>query len=191
MEGFLHLSWGEVQLLCERLSKKIVEAGYRPDLIVAVSRGGFPVGRILCDLLGVEELASVQVKYYRGPGETGKKPELLHPPNVKMEGRKVLVVDDVADTGHSLAFIRDLFSGKGEAGFRVATLHYKPWSIFKPDFYVEEVREWVVYPWEVRETILKLVQRLRGEGKGEGEIISILEGWGFERGEVEEVVKGI
>ncbi len=191
MEGFLHLSWGEVQHLCERLSKKLREAGYRPDLVVAVSRGGFPVGRIMCDLLGVEDLASLQVRHYVRPGETGRKPEVVHPLNARLKGRRVLVVDDVADTGHSLAAVRDLLSGEGAAELKVATLHYKPWSIFRPDFYVEEVREWVVYPWEVRETILKLALKLRGEGKSRGEVVSSLKGWGFDPSRVEEVVESI
>ncbi|TDA31935.1 MAG: phosphoribosyltransferase, partial [Hadesarchaea archaeon] len=111
---FLHLSWEEVQGLCERLAERIREAGCSPDLVVAVSRGGFPVGRILCDLLGVEELASVQVRYYLGPGETGRKPEVVHPLNAEVRGRRVLVADDVADTGHSLAAVRELLSGRGE-----------------------------------------------------------------------------
>ncbi|MEM2865979.1 MAG: phosphoribosyltransferase [Candidatus Hadarchaeales archaeon] len=191
MEGFLHLSWEEVQRLCERLSKLIVGAGYRPDLVVAVSRGGFPVGRILCDLLGVEDLASLQVRYYVRPGETGQKPEVVHPLNARLEGRRVLVADDVADTGHSLAAVRDLLSREGAAGLKVATLHYKPWSVFRPDFYVEEVKEWVVYPWEVRETILKLALKLRGEGKPKEEVVSSLKGWGFEPSRVEEVVESI
>lgn len=188
---FLHLSWEEVQGLCERLAVKIRGAGYSPDLVVAVSRGGFPVGRILCDLLGVEELASVQVRYYVGPGETGRKPEVIHPPNAEVEGRRVLVADDVADTGHSLAAVRGLLSGRGERELKVATLHYKPWSVFRPDFYVEEVKEWVVYPWEVRETLLKLARRLRGEGKGREEIRSRLLEWGFDPSAVERAVEGI
>jgi hypothetical protein len=188
---FLHLSWEEVQGLCERLAERIREAGCSPDLVVAVSRGGFPVGRILCDLLGVEELASVQVRYYLGPGETGRKPEVVHPLNAEVRGRRVLVADDVADTGHSLAAVRELLSGRGEKELKVATLHYKPWSVFRPDFYVEEVREWVVYPWEVRETLLKLARRLREEGRGREEVRNRLLEWGFDPSAVERAVEGI
>jgi len=188
---FLHLGWREVQGLCERLAEKIRGAGFSPDLVVAVSRGGFPVGRILCDLLGVEELASVQVRYYAGPGETEREPEVIHPPNAELAGRRVLVADDVADTGHSLTAVKRLLSGRGERELRVATLHYKPWSVLRPDFYVEEVTEWVVYPWEVRETILKLALRLRKEGKNKGEIKEKLREWGFDPSVTEEVVEGI
>jgi len=62
----LHLSWDDVQALSERLADKVKQSGFKPDLIVAVSRGGFDPARILCDQLGIRRLASVQVEYYMG-----------------------------------------------------------------------------------------------------------------------------
>jgi len=62
----------------------------------------------------------------------------------RREWKKVLLVDDVADTGKTLHEIRNTFG----VFFSVATLHYKPRSIVKPNFYVEETTDWLIYPWE-------------------------------------------
>ncbi len=182
---FLHLSWQDIQRLGEKLSSEIKKAGYRPDLVVAVSRGGFPIARILCDQLEIQELACIQVRYYTEPGKTEEKPEVVHPLNANVKGKKVLISDDVSDTGHSLMAVREHISGRGALEIKIATIHYKPWSVLKPDFFVEETGEWIVYPWEVKETIMKLVSKMRGEGKHIGEIRRAILELGFDQAAVD------
>jgi hypoxanthine phosphoribosyltransferase len=63
---FLFLSWEDVQVLCEKVSDKIIESGYRPDLLIAISRGGFDPARIMSDQLDIRKLASLQIIYYTG-----------------------------------------------------------------------------------------------------------------------------
>jgi hypoxanthine phosphoribosyltransferase len=91
----LHLSWETIQLLAEEVAARIRESGYAPDLIVAVSRGGFDHARILCDQLEVRRLASVQIEYYTGVNETNETLKIVYPLNADVLGKKVLVVDDV------------------------------------------------------------------------------------------------
>jgi len=164
---FLHTTWDDIVRLCEDLASKILESGYRPDLIVAISRGGFAPARILCDILNVYTLASLCVKYYAGVAERKDRPVVEYPLNVDVKGKKVLVVDDVADTGHSLQVAVKHIRDCGASDVKVATLHYKPWSVFKPDFYGEETDAWVVYVWEIWETIRNLAEKLRSEGLSE------------------------
>jgi len=148
----LWLSWEEVEHLCTLLARKIERSSFKPDLVVAVSRGGFPVARILCDELGLQRLASLQIEYYVTPGQTRKMPRLLYPLNADVRGKRVLIVDDVADKGESLKLARKHVGEKGAEEVKIATLHYKPWSATVPDFYVKKVRSWIVYPWEKKET---------------------------------------
>jgi hypoxanthine phosphoribosyltransferase len=91
---FLHLNWDEVQGLTETVAGKIIASDFRPDLIVAVSRGGFDPARILCDQLGVRRLASVQLEAYDG---MVKRPEpvVVFQVNADVAGLKVLIADDV------------------------------------------------------------------------------------------------
>ena len=119
---------------------------YDPDVIVGVARGGlFPAVR-LSHLMGDKTLRIIHVKYYKGVGLRRKKPELLADVG-RLKG-KVLVVDDVADTGTTLEFVAKHIKRKGAKEVRVATIAMKPHSAFKPDFFVFETDKWIVFPWE-------------------------------------------
>jgi len=161
---FLHLTWSDVQRLCEVVAGKMRGDGYRPDVVVGVSRGGFDPARILCDQLMVKRLASFQIEYYNAINEKSKVPKVIYPLNADVRGMRVLVVDDVSDSGHSLETAKRHVSERGASEVRVATLHYKPWSSFEPDYYAEGTESWVVYPWEVKECLLGTVERLRSKG---------------------------
>ena len=160
----LHLCWEDIQRLAEKVAEKVRASGFRPDVVVAVSRGGFDPARILCDQLSVQRLASLQVEYYTGVNQRRGTPEIVFPLNADVPKFRVLLVDDVSDSGNSLRISRDHVFGRGASEVRVATLHVKPWSNFRPDYYAEEVDAWVVYPWEPRETLSWMAERLRGEG---------------------------
>ena len=176
---FLHLSWAEVQRLSEILAERIRKSGFQPKMIVAVSRGGFTPARILCDELGVTDLASVQVEYYSAPGEPKGEPRIVHPLSADVPKQGVLISDDVADTGHSLVAVREHVIQKGASEPKITTLHYKPWSVIEPDFYVDRVEEWIVYPWERKETAKQVISKLRAEGKNEDEIRKRMLEFGF------------
>jgi len=160
---FLHLNWDDVQSLTETLAQKIVASGFKPDLIVAVSRGGFDPARILCDQLSIRKLASVQLEAYDG---MVKRPEpiIVLPLNANVAGLKVLIADDVSDSGASLLKAKEHIEEKGASLVRVATLHIKPWSSFVPDYYAESVDAWVVYPWELKECLTEVADKLRAKG---------------------------
>jgi len=185
---FLHVSWNDVQEMSEKLAEMVVESGFKPDVVVAVSRGGFAPARILCDLLDIKKLASVKVEYYTSVGVRGKEPVIVYPLNADVKGLSVLVVDDVADSGYSLLKAKTHVEEKGASEVRTATLHYKPWSVIKPDYYVDETEDWVVYPWEVAETVRDLYSKLKSEDLDREEIVERLVSYGFERGFVEKIL---
>ena len=159
----LHLSWDDIQSLAEKVAECVKESNFRPDLIVAVSRGGFDPARILCDQLAVRRLASVQIEYYTGMNQTTHTPKVVFPLNADVSGLNVLVVDDVSDTGNSLRAVREHVFKQDILETKVATLHIKPWTTFKPDYYAREVDAWIVYPWEPLETMTFMVERLEAE----------------------------
>jgi len=152
----LWLSWEEVEYPCELLARQIKRSKFKPEVLVGISRGGFPVARILCDELELRRLASLQIEYYSAPGQTGKRPRLIYPLNADVKGKKVLLVDDVADRGDSLKLAKEHVLKRGAKKVKLATIHYKPWSKVVPDFYVRKVKAWIVYPWERKETIKQL-----------------------------------
>ena len=163
MEKFLHLTWEDVQLLTEEVATMIKSSGFKPDMIVAVSRGGFDPARILCDQLDVRRLACVQVESYAGM-KRSSEPKVIIPVNADVSGKKVLVSDDVSDTGASLKKARDHILEMRAAEVKVVTLHIKPWSTFLPDFFASSTDAWVVYPWEIRECLTELASKFHNEG---------------------------
>lgn len=183
-ERYLHLTWMDVQRLSEKLADQIAESGFRPDIIVAVSRGGFDPARILSDELNIRSLASLQVIYYAGIRERNDKPQVKYPLNADISGLNVLVVDDVADSGNSLKVVKEYVDTLGPREVKMATLHHKPWSTFEPDFYAESVDKWIIYPWEPRESIEDIREKLLSEGVPEDELAVKLIEIGFTRKQV-------
>ncbi len=169
-ERYLYITWMDIQRLSEKLADEIAESGFRPDIIVAVSRGGFDPARILSDELNIRSLASLQVIYYAGVNERSDEPQVKYPLNADIAGLNVLVVDDVADSGNSLRVVKQYVESLGPREVRIATLHRKPWSNFEPDFYAESADRWIIYPWEPRESIEDIKEKLLSEGVPEDEL---------------------
>jgi len=178
-ETYLYLTWMDVQRLSEDLADQIAESGFTPDIIVAVSRGGFDPARILSDELNIRSLASLQVIYYAGVNERSDEPQVKYPLNADISGLNVLVVDDVADSGNSLRVVKKYVESLGPREVRIATLHYKPWSNFKPDYFAESAEKWIIYPWEPRESIEDIREKLLSEGVSEEELAVKLTEIGF------------
>ena len=176
---FLFLSWDDVQRLSEKVSDLIMDSGYKPDIMIAISRGGFDPARIMSDQLDIRKLASLQIIYYTGLNTRKDEPEVLFPLNAQIEGLKVLVVDDVSDSGNSLIVVKRYIEEKGASEVKLATLHHKPWSKFMPDFYGEEVDKWIIYPWEPRESVIELAQMLTKAGVDKSMIPAKLKEIGF------------
>ncbi len=160
---FIMPSLNDIDKMLSKLTAMIKKSGFEPDILIGVSRGGLIPVAILSDRLGVES-EIVGVKYYRGVKETKDKPEITQPILSNLGGKKVLIVDDVADLGHSLQLVKNYVQEKGAKEVRICTLHYKPWSVVKPEYFVEKTEAWIIYPWEVKETLTDLFKKLKEKG---------------------------
>jgi hypoxanthine phosphoribosyltransferase len=161
--------WNQIYDMLLNLAEKIRKNNFKPDIIVGVSRGGWPPARVMSDLLDNPNLANVRVEFYLGVAETKGEPTLTQPVSMKVAGKKVLVVDEVADTGKSLKLVKEHIIEKGATEVKIATVYYKPWSIVKPDYYERETSKWIVFPWEIKETVRKIVKKCEKTGKPIGE----------------------
>lgn len=163
---FIAPDWSDIYEMLRDLSRKIVDSGFNPDIIVGIAMGGLIPAVVLADLLGLE-VDAVCVKYYRGVGRRDDRPRILQDVSVDLEGKRVLLVDDVADSGHTLDAVRDYVQARGIRDLVVCTLHYKPWSIVKPDIYIDETEAWIIYPWERKEAFSDIIEKMRSEGLSE------------------------
>jgi len=158
-------SWDQIYELLLNLATRVRRSGFKPDVIVGVSRGGWPPARVMSDLLGNPRLANVTAEFYVGVAETKGKPIITQPVSVSVKGKKVLVMDDVADTGESLRLVRAHLGEQGATEVKIATIYYKPWSVIIPDYYEKETSTWIIFPWERKETVKKVVAKYKRQGK--------------------------
>jgi uncharacterized protein len=152
-------SWNRIYDMLLDLAGRIRKDVFKPDIIVGISRGGWPPARVLSDLLSNPNVANVRAEFYLGIAETGSEPTLTQPVSVKTRGKKILIVDEVADTGKSLKMVRKHIVQEGAREVRTVTVYYKPWSVVRPDYFAKETSDWIVFPWEIKETLRKIIAR--------------------------------
>jgi hypoxanthine phosphoribosyltransferase len=184
-------SWNQIYRLLLKLAEAVRKSGFEPDVIVGVSRGGWIPARIMSDLLETPKLANVTAEFYVGVTETKREPTITQPVSVSVKDKKVLVVDDVADTGESLKLVNSHLKNQGASEIKIATIYYKPWSVIVPHCYEKETRCWIVFPWEQKETVRKTVEKFRGEGRTVEDAKEKLISSGLNRELVERFIKEI
>jgi len=178
-------TWEKIYELLLNLASKIRKANFKPDVIVGISRGGWPPARIMSDLLENPELANVKAEFYLGVAKTKSEPVITQPVSVSVHCKKILIVDDVADTGKSLRLVRLHLREQGATVVKIATIYYKPWSVVSPDWYERKTSHWVIFPWERKETVRNVVKRFKSEGKTVEEAKETLIRYGLDRKLVE------
>ena len=143
------------------LAQHIKKDEYKPEVIVGVSRGGWPPARVMSDLLQNPNLANLRVEFYKDIGVRNKKPRITQPVTMEVVGKRVLVVDDVSDTGHSLRVAANHLRRKPVKELRVCTIYMKPQSIYRPDYYSQTTRKWIIFPWERLEAVHLISKRVK------------------------------
>jgi len=184
-------SWDQIYGLLLKLAEAVRKSGFEPDVIVGVSRGGWIPARIMSDLLETPKLANVTAEFYVGVAETKHEPTITQLVSVSVKDKKVLVVDDVADTGESLKLVNSHLKNQGASEIKIATIYYKPWSITVPHYYEKETRCWIVFPWEQKETVRKTVEKFRDKGRTVEDAKEKLISSGLNRELVERFIKEI
>ncbi len=154
MAEYRYVSWPEYGNLAEALAEKVHSCGNKFDLVVGIARGGMPVAMVVSDHLDVR-IDFINVKSYVGIGERGT-PRILSTLTEDITGKNVLIVDDLVDQGDTMKVVEEYLSRQSPNLLEVAVLFKKPWTKFEPDYYLEVVDRWVVFPFELSE-----VNRLR------------------------------
>ena len=157
------VSWEIFYDMARQLAQMIRDDNYRPDIIIAIARGGYTPARILSDYLGVMDMTSFKVKHYASK-EKSPIARIEHPLAADVSGQKILLVDDVSDTGDTFEVaIQHINECTNPAEVRTAVLHHKIVSKYKPDYYTREVKEWhwITYPWAIMEDMTAFIRKLQ------------------------------
>ncbi len=151
------MSWGDLGAGSRELAELIAADGYRPDIVLAIARGGLLVAGALGYALGVKNTFTMNVEFYTGVDERLEMPMILPPvPDlIDFHGMRVLVADDVADTGATLALVKDFCADK-VAEVRCAVLYEKPRSTVRCEYVWRRTDRWITFPWSAEEPVLAL-----------------------------------
>ncbi len=142
------LSWDEIQSLVEIITEQL-HNDY--DALLVVTRGGMIPACLISQRRNWRNILVAAVQFYTGIGTTREIPTFLQfPSDPLIVGKKLLVIDDIWDSGRTIAAVKQRLDTAG-ANYEVAVLHFKPGSSKvegRPDFYAAETDQWIVYPWE-------------------------------------------
>ena len=149
------VTWRQVEQLVEKLVARIRETGFRPDIVIAIARGGYVPARLVCDFMDIFNLTSIRIVHYRAGTDMLNHARLSMPLAVDVRGLNVLVVDDVSDTGDTLQLALQHIESFRPVAIKLAVLHHKQVSSVKPDFYGRMIVKWrwLTYPWAIYEDV--------------------------------------
>jgi len=133
----------------------VADDGYRPEMILSIARGGLFVAGSMGYALSVKNIYVMNVEYYTGVDERLPVPVMLPPyvDFVELDDAKVLIVDDVADTGHTLKMVDD-FTSERVAEVRTAVLYEKSHSLVKCDYVWKRTDQWINFPWSTEPPVV-------------------------------------
>ena len=131
------VSWDEIVDWSYNLAQIIKRDGYKPDVVIALARGGYVPARLICDFLDIENLLSIQSQHWTEAAKAEEKAIIKFPYQVDLSGYRVLIVDDIVDTGDSLKLARDYIVEKWRpVEAKTAALQWiSSVAKFKPDYY--------------------------------------------------------
>jgi hypoxanthine phosphoribosyltransferase len=152
------MDWSEVGVAARTLAERILDDGYRPDMLLSIARGGLVVGGALAYALDVKNTFTMNVEFYVGVDERLPMPIILPPvPElVDLDDARVLIADDVADTGRTLALVKD-FCARRVGEVRVAVLYEKPRSIVRCEYVWRRTDLWIAFPWSAHGPVVAAV----------------------------------
>lgn len=174
---YLSVSWPEYHALALQLATSIRKAEQPIDIIVAVARGGLTPGHLLADFLKTP-ICSITIQSYTDIKKQGEV-AITAGLNRRISGKRILLVDDIADTGKTLkraaAYLKQ-FQPKATV---IATLFLKPHSEIHPDFFALKTSKWILQPFEATEWITAFTKKLKSEHRSKKEIAQFLTSLGY------------
>lgn len=174
---YLPVSWQTYQTYCQHLAATLLTHDPSIEEIVAISRGGLTLGHLLSDFLRIP-IWTITIQSYTDIKEQGEI-NITGKLQTSIEGKHVLLVDDVSDSGKTLKRAVNYLKDAGAKNITTMTLFYKPHSVFRPDYFAKQTSKWIIFPHENTETILLLTKSMMKEKKSKAEIQEFLNKLGF------------
>ncbi|MFZ5845357.1 MAG: phosphoribosyltransferase [Patescibacteria group bacterium] len=174
---YLPITWGQYHALTRKLAISLLSQPQPSHQIVAISRGGLTLGHLLSDFLRIP-VSTITIQSYtdiQTQGEIVITARLQSP----IRGKRVLLVDDVADSGRTLKRATSYLKKLAPADITAVTMFYKPHSVFRPDIFAKQTKKWILFPYEPTEMIYLITKKMTEAGKTKAQIQRFLERLGY------------
>ena len=148
------MSWVDLGEGARELAQTVHDDGYRPDIVLAIARGGLLVAGAVSYALDVKNTFTMNVEFYTGVDQRLPIPMILPPvPDlIDLGSARVLIADDVADTGATLKLVKEFCAGR-VAEVRSGVLYEKPRSEVKCEYVWRRTDRWITFPWSAAEPV--------------------------------------
>ncbi len=142
------LGWEDFGAVSRVLGKAVLDSGFVPEVVIAIARGGLLLAGSIAYAMGVKACGALNVEFYTGVDSRLPEPVVLPPmiDETALDAKRVLLVDDVSDSGRTLAMVVDLIKVSG-AEVRTACLYTKPHTVLEPEFFWRRTARWITFPW--------------------------------------------
>jgi hypoxanthine phosphoribosyltransferase len=151
--------WNQIYKMLLNQSEKIRKTPYQPDIIIGIAHGGTIPTRILTDLLKPSQTTTITIQFYTDIATQNLQPILKQPLTIPINGKKILIVDDISDSGLTLNLAKQYLTKKGATEIKTATLYTKSTTQTLPDYAEKTTNQWIIFPWEIKETIQNILKK--------------------------------
>lgn len=161
-----NLSWDNVENACLDISSKIIKADFKPDIVLPVLWGGVIPCRLIMDILDMDRTKCKPIisRSYESCESKNDIYVEMHFPVNNYSDRKVLIVEEIVDSGRTIKRIKELLFGYGFKfeNIMVATLVWRDRSLYSTDYIVPNFfhkiidKEWIIFPWDKQEYLRTL-----------------------------------
>lgn len=148
-----HLTWDDIDDYCKKLANLIKKSDFKPEIIVGIQRGGCITAVLLSHLLNIEDFCTIGIRSTASDDVRAQrmKPIIYDPFSLQLiTGKRVLLADDITDTGGTLIEAKRVLLSYGCKEVKFATIVSAPANTGNVDFYAKEIKPWVVFPWEIK-----------------------------------------
>jgi hypoxanthine phosphoribosyltransferase len=185
-------TWNQIYEMLLYQSEKIRKSNYQPDIIVGIARGGMIPTSILSDLLEIRQIAIIKIEFYTDIAKPNIQPALVQSLNdsIVVNGKKILIVDDVSDSGQCLKLAKQHLTEKNAVEIKIATLYAKTTTQILPDYVEKIIDRWAVFPWEIKETLQSIIQKQEDEQSVNNEIDKLAKA-GVSKRVLEQILKAL
>lgn len=161
--------WNQLQRTAESVTRDVINSDFSPTAVVGVARGGWIPARCIADFLEIDNLTSIKIDHYQGTTEKQNAEIQFNTRADAIQGERVLVVDDIVDSGKTLAEAIEDIQDSNADKTKSCTLHSLPSSDIEPDFVGKRFEDfyWIIYPWNLTEDFNEIIRNVLKDTDGE------------------------